>query len=138
MAFVDEVIGPHQPGGALGIEPQAELVTAGDAIAPLLRRQPAAGAGIKRSVGTVRRIGGCRDLAPDVGTAAKAGIDQAAGAELVQHAAVVGEMLGLAAHLAVPVEPQPAQVFEYRLLEFAPATADVDVLDAHQEAAVRL
>src|SRR5262245_32755223 len=138
MAFVDEVVGPRLPGGALAIEPQAELVTGGDAIAPLFSRQHPAGAGIERSVGAVWRVGGSSDFPPNVGTAAKARIDQAALVELVQPATVIGEMLGLAPYLAVPVEAQPAQVLEHRLLEFAPATADVDVLDAHQEAATRL
>src|SRR4029079_16116457 len=52
--------------------------------------------------------------------------------------AIVGEMLGLAAHRAVPVEAEPAQVGLDRRFEFAPAAADVDVLDAQQEPPARL
>ena len=116
----------------------AELVAGRDAIASLLHRQMPAGAGIERSVRPVRRVGRGRDLALDLGAAAEAGIDQAALVELVQHLAIVGEMFGLAAHLAVPVEAQPSQVGQDRRLVFALAAADVGVLDAHQEAAAGL
>ena len=47
-------------------------------------------------------------------------------------------MLGLAPHLAVPVEAEPFQIVQDRRLELALAAADVDVLDAHQEAAAGL
>ena len=47
-------------------------------------------------------------------------------------------MIGLAAHLAVPVEAQPVEVGQDRGLVFALAAADVDILDAHQESAARL
>ena len=64
------------------------LVARRHAIAPLLHREVAAGAGIERSVGAMRRVGGGRDLALDLGAAAEAGIDQAALVELVQRLAV--------------------------------------------------
>ena len=60
------------------------------------------------------------------------------GRRAVEHLAVVGEMIRLAAHLAVPVEAQPAQILEDGRLELRPAAADVGVLDAHQEFAAGL
>ena len=114
------------------------LVAGRHAIAPLLHREVAAGAGIERPVGTMRRVGRGRDLALDLGAAAEAGVDQAALVELVQHLAIGGEMFGLATHLAVPVEAQPFQIGQDRRLVFAPAAADVGVLDAHQEGAAGL
>src|SRR5262245_29896971 len=95
-------------------------------------------AGVERPIGTVRCIGRRCDFALDLGAAAEAGIDESAMVELVEHPPVVGEMLGLAPHLAVPAQAEPAQVLQHRLLVLAPAAADVDVLDAHQEAAGRL
>ena len=66
-------------------------------------------------VGAVRRTG----RGGDVGAGAEEGIDQAPSVEYVERPAVVGEMLGLAAGVAVPIEAEPAQVVEDRRLEFA-------------------
>jgi hypothetical protein len=97
-------------------------------------RQVPAGPGINRAVRPLRGIGRRRD----VGAGAEAGIDQAADIERIERAAVIGEMLGLPPHVPVPVEAEPAQVREDRRLELAPTAADVDVLDAQQEAPARL
>src|SRR5689334_24605478 len=66
-----------------------------------------------RIQGTIRAMwcgGRSGDLARDVGAGAEAGVDEPTGVELVKNAAIVGEMVRLASHLAVPVEAQPLEV----------------------------
>src|SRR5207248_3289396 len=132
--FIHEVIGPGLPRRLLAIEAQAMLAARQPPLTPLRRRETAAGAGIERPVRSMRGIG----RGGDIGTGAEAGIDQSARIEPVEFVAVIGEMVGLAPHLAVPSEAEPGEVVEHRGLVLALAAADVDVLDAHQKGAAGL
>ncbi len=77
----------------------------------------------------------CAGRGGNIGARAEARIDQPARVELVHDAAIVGEMIGLAAHLAVPGKPQPTQVGQHRGLVLAAAAADVDIFYADEESA---
>jgi len=67
-----------------------------------------------------------QDLAPGL----EAAVDQVLGAKRLQRGGVIGQVLRLAANRAVPLKPEPPQVFEDRSLERRPAALGVDVLDA--------
>ena len=77
----------------------------------------------------MRRRGG----AGDVGAGAETGIDHAERLEPVERRAVIGEMLGLAAHLAVPIETEPGQILDDAGDELVAASRLVDVFDPQQE-----
>src|SRR5690348_7334409 len=93
---------------------------------------------IQGAIRTMRRCDRGRDLARDVGAGAEAGVDEPAGIELIEHATVIGEVVRLTPHLAVPVETQPLEIGEDRVLVLAPAAADVGIFDPHQETTASL
>src|SRR5262249_39011139 len=103
----------------------------------LIRRYCAAGPGIDRTLGTVRRRAGAGDLGLDRGARAEAGIDEAHRLEPVERGAIVVEVLGLPAHRAVPIESKPGEALEDRDDEFLAAAGGIDVLDAQEEAPAR-
>ena len=74
----------------------------------------------------------------DLGAREEGGIDEAAGFEVFEHRPIFGNMVGLAAHRLLPVQPEPAQVFVDLCLVFGPAAGGIDILDAEQEAAAGL
>ena len=75
------------------------------------------------------------DFGADLGAGAEAGVEHALLTQGLQGIGVVRHVLGLAAYRPVPVDAQPGEVLEDRLLEGRPAARTVDVLDAQQEAA---
>ncbi len=130
------VPGKRTGEGDRAIHPEAQRVrcSGGDArrrfggieVAVVARVERGA-VGVARPVAVPRRR---RDLA----AARERRVDQAHRAEPVEGSAVVGHVLGLAAHRLLPGEVKPAQVVKDRHLEFWPAARLIDVLDAQQEA----
>lgn len=94
----------------------------------------AAGPGVKRSVGSMRRRAGSRDLGGNLLTRAKAGIDQVARFELPKGVPVEVETLRLAENRLFPLQAQPGEVPVDGRFEFRPATCNVDIFDTQQEA----
>src|SRR6516164_447988 len=94
----------------------------------------AAGAGIKGPVIAMRRRARARDFGGNGGARAEAGVDHAGHVEAIERRVVIGEMLGLHAHLAVPIETEPGEVLEDGRGEFRSAARLVDVLEPEQEA----
>ena len=97
---------------------------------PLGVGEVAAGAGI-RAGRRVRRRGGVEDLAPR----AEARVHAAGVGEPVDGVVVEGAAIALSHDVAVPVDPERAQVVELLFLGTGPDA--VEVLDAHQERATR-
>src|SRR5579863_5501033 len=97
-----------------------------------------ASAGIERPLITLRRAAGAGDFGGDLGARAETGIDDAQHIEAVEGRLVIGKMLRLLAHLAVPIDAEPSEVFEDRFGEFGLAARPVDVLDAQKEFAAGL
>src|SRR5471032_2612725 len=91
-------------------------------------------AGIKWPIRAMRRVRGSRDVGPR----AKTRIDQTARTQPVEHSAVVGEVIGLPPHRAIPYEAEPGEIGQDCRLERALAAPDVDILDAQQERAARI
>ena len=60
---------------------------------------------------------------------------EATGAQAVEHAGVIGEMVGLAPDRAVPCQPEPGEIVVDLLLPVQPAAGLVEIVDAQQEAA---
>src|SRR5690606_33918861 len=89
----------------------------------------------RRAVWAVRRRAGALDLGANLGAGAEARIEQALRRESVERRAIVIEMLGLAPDRHRPVEAEPGEIVEQRRLEGRTRAAEVDVLDAQQEAA---
>jgi hypothetical protein len=78
------------------------------------------------------------DQRGDLAAALEAWIGQAHGFELVHRRLIIAEILALPAHILLPGDPEPAQVFVDRGLVFGPAARGIDVLDAQQQPAVTL
>src|SRR5690242_15488494 len=114
-----------------------------DAPGTVGRREGPAGAGIERALRapawrTLRGADSGGDLRLDLLAAAEAGIEQAAGGEGIEGRAIVASVIGLPAHRRLPLKPQPGKVLEDARLEFGPAAAAVDILDAQEEAPAAL
>ncbi len=117
------------------MQPQSVRLAGSDAGIALVLRQPAARAWVARhAIGRVRSGGGLLD----VGAAAKAGVEQAARRQPIKRGAILGEVLRLHPHLAIPVEAEPGQVLEDRRGELRTAARPVDVFQAEQEPAAGL
>ncbi len=101
----------------------------------------ATGAGIDRGAVRIARpfLAACLfergDGAADFRSRAEARVDEALPTEFVEMRAVKLAMLRLAAHRALPRQPEPFEVLEDRRLEFRPAARRVDILDAQQNSA---
>src|SRR5690606_1473682 len=81
--------------------------------------------------GAVRRIA---DGVQYLLAGAEAAIEQAAPVQRLDHGGVGGQMIGLAPHRRLPVQPQPGQVFVDARLELGPASRRIDVLYPQHEA----
>src|SRR5579862_6349705 len=92
-----------------------------------------AGSGINRAVFALRRTAGAGDLGLDFLSGAEAGVEQPLRIEPRQGCLVVGEMLGLPPHVAIPIETEPGEVFADRRVEPGTAAAAVDVLDTQEK-----
>ena len=68
----------------------------------------------------------------------KHGYSRPRAVSIVQHRAILRQMLRLHPHLAIPVEAEPCQVLQDRGGEFGAAACRVDVLQAQQEPPARL
>ena len=77
------------------------------------------------------------DVIEDLAPGAKAPIDQCPFDQLIQGAAIIRHVLGLAADGFLPRQAQPSQVLKDRRLIFGAAARGVDVLDAQKEASAR-
>src|SRR5579864_6099270 len=115
------------------IEPQREIFARGAAPRALALAETAARAGIERAFLALRRVDGARDFRLDRGARTKARIDESHRVELFERGAVVVEMLRLAPHRAIPIEPEPFQVLDDRADERLAATRRIDVFDAEEE-----
>src|SRR6185437_6939829 len=119
--------------GAFHIEPQGIRCAGFDPPPPLGGGEVPAGARIDR-IGAMRGRGGARDI----GAGAETGIEQPGLVEPAERVAIIGEMLGLAAHIAVPVDAEPAQIVGDGGDELRAAARAVDILDPQPEFAARV
>ena len=129
--------GPRRLDRARHVEPQREGFVPAHPPVLLVARQLAAAPGIDRGVGAVGRGVGVGDLGADRLAGAKAGVEQVEPGEFVERAGVVVVMLRLAAHRALPLDPEPGEVLADRSLELVARAAPVDVLGAQDEASAR-
>ena len=74
----------------------------------------------------------------DIGARAPAAIGQSARGEIGDHRVILGDVLGLDADIAVPIEAEPAQILDDGSGVFRPAALGVDVFDAQDKAAACL
>ena len=79
----------------------------------------------------------CAQRGGDVGAGAEAGIDKVLVPQFVERGGIKMRALGLNERLAVPIEPEPAQILLDPADELGPAAAGVEILDAKQEAPAR-
>src|SRR3546814_17817484 len=79
---------------------------------------------------------GAGDLLDDVAAGTEAGIDQPGGVEPVERVGVDAEALGLAQDRRFPVEAEPGEILEDRVLVFGPAARGVDDLAAQDRKSV--
>ena len=99
--------------------------------AQVRRFAPAAGAGIERALGPVRR----GEARGDVGAGAETGIEQALPAQPAERRLVQVQAPGLPGHRPVPAQAEPFEVPQDRLDMLGPGAGAVDILDAQGEAA---
>ena len=116
----------RQRHGLAHVDPPGMGVSVRDPPRALGRVQSAAGAGIDRSFGSMRR--GQARL--DVGAGAEAGIEQPHRPQPVQRRCIGARPLRLEDDLPIPCDAQPAQILDDRRHMFGPAASPVYILDA--------
>ena len=97
---------------------------------PALRfAQAAAGAGIMRTIGPMRRGKAGGDFGRDLRAGTETGIDQPFPLQLFQHRFVYFQPPGLKNQRPIPADAQPAQIFQYSLDMFGAAAGAVDIFN---------
>ena len=105
---------------------------------PLRRAQTSARAGVRRAA--IVHVGGCRQL-PQFPAAAKTGIGQplrlqtgqGRGIEIGAQALYVGRVGAAQIRASVPIQPQPAQIFQSGSGQLRPGTLGVNILQPQQQ-----
>lgn len=126
MSTIDESERSRPSIGLGRIEAQRVGLSRGDPLRTFDRGTPPAGARIDAMLDPVRRP----PRRGDLGACAEAGIEKALRLQAPQGRRIVGEVVGLAAHRPLPIEPEPGQILVDADLELYPGAGAVDILDA--------
>ncbi len=125
----------RQVARPLHVEAQRKALAVVHAPVDLRPRHPLVQAGIERRPVGIERARHRRRL--DLAARGKARVEHALRLQPLRGVRVVGKVLRLAQHRRLPIEPEPGEILEDAGDVFLAAASDVDILDAHEEAAAQ-